>query len=367
MNLIKSFHNRLPGKLLAVSVAVSMVLSTFALSDAYGLKDDHSGDPDYAQIDVVKEWTGGNPGVDTATFNILFTDGSSQSVTINGSPDETRWTGKAYIPKSKIGLYKGVEEALPGWAVTSCSDKVEFTRHLEKASSIERDEEYLIAAQGLPIVLGNLQNSFLTDVKNLDSLTYEKAKSQGFLWVSDRYNHFYSPDGKYSLNLYMDSYSGDYYFKVLRNMSANCTFSLENGSHAVLAAHRGLPSAKLFSDLDQMKKGDKFIITVMDHNMAYEVDQIETVLPGNVEYLELVPGQDYVTLVTCTPYAVNTHRLLVRGHRVPYEDKKVAEDVKKVDKDFKKKVLLLGALIAFIIVSIIALNSRNSNKKKTKK
>lgn len=90
------------------------------------------------------------------------------------------------------------------------------------------------------------------------------------------------------------------------------------GTHAVLAAHRGLPSAKLFTDLDQLEKGDIFVLNILDRKLAYEVDQIETVLPDATGALAIVEDKDYVTLLTCTPYAVNTHRLLVRGKRTKY-------------------------------------------------
>lgn len=89
-------------------------------------------------------------------------------------------------------------------------------------------------------------------------------------------------------------------------------------THTVLAAHRGLPSAKLFTDLDKLKKGDQFYITVVGKTLAYKVDQIKVVKPNQVSALNIVPGMDLVTLLTCTPYGVNTHRLLIRGHRVPY-------------------------------------------------
>ena len=89
-------------------------------------------------------------------------------------------------------------------------------------------------------------------------------------------------------------------------------------SHAVITAHRGLPAAKLFTDLDQLVLGDKFYITVLDQTMAYEVDNIEVVAPTETRSLAIQRGEDLVTLVTCTPYGVNTDRLLVRGHRVPY-------------------------------------------------
>ncbi|MEG2435926.1 MAG: class C sortase [Ruthenibacterium sp.] len=90
------------------------------------------------------------------------------------------------------------------------------------------------------------------------------------------------------------------------------------GTHAVLSAHCGLPNARLFTDLDQIKQGDVFYVQVLGETLAYKTDQIKIVLPEEVEALEIVQGKDYVTLLTCTPYGVNSHRLLVRGVRVPY-------------------------------------------------
>lgn len=100
------------------------------------------------------------------------------------------------------------------------------------------------------------------------------------------------------------------------------------GSHAVLSAHSGMASAKLFSDIDQLVKGDVFYIHVLGEVLAYEVDQIATVLPSDTSLLQIEDGQDLVTLVTCTPFGVNTHRLLVRGHRVAYVPELVVENGK---------------------------------------
>ena len=97
-------------------------------------------------------------------------------------------------------------------------------------------------------------------------------------------------------------------------------------THAVISAHRGLPSAALFTDLDQLEAGDHFLIRVLDETLCYEVDQIETVEPDDTSALAVEEGEDLVTLLTCTPYGVNSHRLLVRGHRVPYEETVVAEE-----------------------------------------
>ena len=91
-----------------------------------------------------------------------------------------------------------------------------------------------------------------------------------------------------------------------------------SSTHAVLSAHSGLASSKLFSDIDQLTVGDTFYIHVLDEVLAYKVDAINTVLPTDTHLLQIEDGKDLVTLVTCTPFGVNTHRLLVRGHRIPY-------------------------------------------------
>ena len=97
-------------------------------------------------------------------------------------------------------------------------------------------------------------------------------------------------------------------------------------THAVISAHRGLPSATLFTDLDQLEEGDHFLLHILDDTLCYEVDQINVVDPDETELLSVVEGEDLVTLLTCTPYGVNTQRLLVRGHRVPYEPEEVADE-----------------------------------------
>ena len=94
----------------------------------------------------------------------------------------------------------------------------------------------------------------------------------------------------------------------------------DDGSHCVVSGHRGLPSSRLFTDLDKMVEGDTFALNIYNNLMIYEVDQIRVVLPENLTDLNLIKGEDYCTLVTCTPYGVNTHRLLVRGKRVSTQD-----------------------------------------------
>ncbi len=121
------------------------------------------------------------------------------------------------------------------------------------------------------------------------------------------------------------------------------------GTHAVISGHRGLPSAKLFTDIDQLVEGDTFLIQVLDETLTYEVDQILTVTPDDVSALEIDPDQDYVTLVTCTPYGVNTHRLLVRGHRIENESTtaRVTADASQV------KPLLVAPFIGVLLIVLI--------------
>lgn len=139
------------------------------------------------------------------------------------------------------------------------------------------------------------------------------------------------------------------------------------GSHSVIAAHRGLPTAKLFTDLDQMKKGDQFYLFILDRTLAYEVDQIKVVEPDDLDELQIVEGKDYVTLYTCTPYSVNTHRMLVRGHRVKYIPEKNATQTtgEKIIHSWLLKLILALATIALIyLVERRLAGSRNKTESK---
>ncbi|WP_026651949.1 class C sortase [Butyrivibrio proteoclasticus] len=131
-----------------------------------------------------------------------------------------------------------------------------------------------------------------------------------------------------------------------------------NNTHAVLSGHRGLPSSKLFSDLDQMIVGDTFLLHILDQTFAYQIDQINIVLPEEVNSLAIVDDKEYVTLVTCTPYGVNTHRLLVRAKRVDYSEETkliVPADATRYNTllivPFIAGPLLVLALIIYIIMT----------------
>lgn len=134
-------------------------------------------------------------------------------------------------------------------------------------------------------------------------------------------------------------------------------------THCVLSGHRGLPSARLFTDLDQMEEGDIFVLNVLGRKLAYEVDQIKVVLPDEMSDLEIVQGKDLCTLVTCTPYGINTYRLLVRGHRTKY----IEETVVRVQKEAEKKEtgiwLLAGGGAVFLIIIIIVVVKRRRKRR----
>ncbi len=127
-------------------------------------------------------------------------------------------------------------------------------------------------------------------------------------------------------------------------------------THTVLTAHSGMASAKMFSDLDQLEIGDVFYINVLNETLAYQVDQIKTVLPHDTTYLGIAEGEDMVTMVTCTPFGVNTHRLLVRGSRIPYMEA-VDIELKQPQKAAKQSTweqeYMKGIYIALGIVLIL--------------
>ena len=129
-------------------------------------------------------------------------------------------------------------------------------------------------------------------------------------------------------------------------------------THCVIPGHRGLPRAKLFTNLDRLVEGDTFGLHILDEILTYEVDQISVVEPDEVEKLEIEEGKDYCTLVTCTPYGINTHRLLVRGHRVanrekPEEETIVSETVQEETKAGFSIIPLVAVLIFIILVILL--------------
>lgn len=140
-----------------------------------------------------------------------------------------------------------------------------------------------------------------------------------------------------------------------------------NSSHTVLTAHSGLPEATLFTHLNQLEIGDKFYIENIEGIIAYQVDQIKVIEPSNFEDLMISPGHDYATLLTCTPIMINTHRLIVRGHRVPYVPAVDEELIRESRNNWIFRTLFFVALGLIILLIILILKLRRDNKKYFKK
>lgn len=148
-------------------------------------------------------------------------------------------------------------------------------------------------------------------------------------------------------------------------------------THSVLAAHRGLPAARLFTDIDQLKQGDMFYIHVLDETMAYQVDQILDMVDKDdhetlEEALQIQEGEDQVTLFTCTPYGVNSHRLLVRGTRVPYNGEEEVESTPvdsmlRAIQNYYMLYLILGLAVTLLVILIMKFLFDRKNKKRSGK
>ena len=142
------------------------------------------------------------------------------------------------------------------------------------------------------------------------------------------------------------------------------------GTHAVISAHRGLPSAKLFTNLDELEVGDRFTITVLNRVLTYEVDQISIVLPTEIDQLLPTEGMDYVTLMTCTPYGINTHRLLVRGKRVETTESqkhiRVAADAFRIEPIIVAPILAIPMLLAALVGVLVTPHLRKRSKRRRK-
>lgn len=140
-------------------------------------------------------------------------------------------------------------------------------------------------------------------------------------------------------------------------------------THTILSGHSGLPSAELFTHLNKLEIGDVFYINVLTRTLAYQVDQILVVKPEETEALSIIEGEDYATLVTCTPYAVNTHRLLVRGHRISHEEEVVVmpSEIDSFTLPFEVMLLMLAVLFLILLWVISKIIGMLKRKKKTSK
>lgn len=226
--------------------------------------------------------------------------------------------------------------------------------------------------------------SYTEAVANLDDEIYEELWNKAVayneaLW--QRSNRYFPTEEEHEDYMSQLDVSGNGIMGYIQIPSINCSLPLYHGTdeailqvaighiessslpvggegtHCVVSGHRGLPSAKLFTNLDRMIEGDLFMLQVLNETLTYEVDQIRIVLPEEVDDLDFVKGKDYCTLVTCTPYGINTHRLLVRGHRVANLEEKTAvrvtADAVKLDTRLVAPVVAMPMLLILLIWLLI--------------
>lgn len=233
--------------------------------------------------------------------------------------------------------------------------------------------------------------SYAADVANLSNEDYEKiwkAATEYNASLSERNSDYTLTEEQKSQYEQLLNVSGDGIMGYIEIPSINCSLPIYHGtqesvlqiavghiewsslpvggasSHCVVSGHRGLPSAKLFTNLDELSKGDTFMLRVLDEVLTYEVDQILIVEPQETGALQIEEGKDYCTLVTCTPYGINTHRLLVRGHRI--DNIEEAKTIRVTADAIQIEPLLVAPVVAtpiLLLLIILLLLPKQPGKK----
>ncbi len=237
-------------------------------------------------------------------------------------------------------------------------------------------------------------SSYVEDVQNMDEKEYEKILDNAKEYnqkLTSQYNGYYlnetmKAEYEKTLNISETGIMG--YIEI---PSINCSVPIHHGTgedvlqtaighlewsslpvggestHCVLSGHRGLPSARLFTDLDRLREGDTFVIRVLNETLTYEVDKILIVEPNDMKDLAIEKGKDLCTLVTCTPYGVNTHRLLVRGHRIENaEDSSnvhVTSDAVRIEPLIVAPIAAIPLLVLMLIALFVSDKKKNKNKR----
>ena len=236
--------------------------------------------------------------------------------------------------------------------------------YAEQAANLEEDtcSELLAAAESYNDALPSRENTFsLSDAENE---TYQSLLNIGGTGIMG-YIEIDSLD--VSLPIYHGTDEAVLQIAVGHLDWSSLPVGGES-THCVLSGHRGLPSAKLFTNLDKLTEGDTFFLRVLDEVLTYEVDQILIVEPHETDALRIVPGEDLCTLVTCTPYGVNTHRLLVRGHRVENSPEALTVHVTADALQIEPIIVapLIAAPILLVLLIALLLPRRGKNRRKDK-
>ena len=234
--------------------------------------------------------------------------------------------------------------------------------------------------------------SYIEQIENIDPADYEAEWARARAYNEElpkKANRFKLSDEEYAEYETLLNLTGSGIMGYIEIPKINCTLPIYHGTdeavlqiavghiegtslptgdigtHAVLSGHRGLPSAKLFTDLDQMEEGDLFVIRVLDEIMTYQVDQILIVLPEELDALAIDSTKDYCTLETCTPYGINSHRLLVRGHRT--ENQEMETIIKVVADATQVKPILVAPCLALPLLLVLLIWMMASTKRKDRR
>lgn len=224
-----------------------------------------------------------------------------------------------------------------------------ITYYAEKAADISQ-EEY-----GLYIQAAKEYNEHILTRSNMFTLSDdEKAEYEGLLNISGNgvIGYIEIPTIDVTLPIYHGT-SDNVLQVAVGHLEWTSLPVGGNSTHCVLSGHRGLPSAKLFTHLDKLVVGDTFMIRVLDEILTYEVDQILIVEPQDIEALKIVDGEDYCTLLTCTPYGINTHRLLVRGHRIENAEQAIAVHI--TAEAMQIEPMLVASVISVVVLFLMLL------------
>ncbi|MDD7183191.1 class C sortase [Peptostreptococcus porci] len=233
-------------------------------------------------------------------------------------------------------------------------------------------EEFPTAEIKKKIQLAQAYNTTLDPSKMVDAFSSKQkagiAEYARMLEVKEKIGHIEIPKIDQDLPIYAGT-SEEVLQKGAGHLEGTSLPIGGKGTHTVITAHRGLPTAQLFTNLDKLEKGDVFYVHNIEKTLAYKVDRILTVEPSNFEPVLVTKGDDFCTLLTCTPYMINSHRLLVRGHRIPY----VASEHKKAEAEalfyriLKLLLIVLCLLILFYFVYRYIKKRRKKKKENIKK
>lgn len=210
----------------------------------------------------------------------------------------------------------------------------------------------------------SLQNFAITDPYTEEQLEQGRTEYARMLTVREKIASIHIPDIEINLPIYAGS-GEDVLQKGVGHLEGTSLPIGGINSHAVLTAHTGLPNSRLFTDLDKLKVGDKFYITNIKETLAYQIDSITIIEPTDFSSLVIFPDQDYVTLLTCTPYMINSHRLLVRGQRIPYTPED-SELIKTQSTNYQIPVLYLVVASLVVIIVLLAFFIKRQSKSKMK-